>query len=748
MRFYRALGTVLICMGALALTAGPAAAAAPAWVIQPTAVPVAPQGVFSAVSCSSATACTAVGYAVNSTGATVTLAERWNGSTWAVAPTPSPTGASVSRLNGVSCSSATACTAVGYYVSSGGANQSLIESWNGTTWTPQTAVTPTGTTSSMLNAVRCSTATACTAVGEYVDFFGTQKLLAIGRAGSGWSVHTAPSPSGATSSQFNAVSCTSGTACTAVGGSAGPSGGLTLAERWDGSVWTLQSTLDPAGASSSVLNGVACSGATACSAVGSAINNVGLRLSLAETWNGSAWTLISTPNPAGATNTSLRDVSCASASACTAVGSSSAGGAAASPLAEGWNGTAWTIQATPVVPGATTGGLHDVSCTAATACTTVGFDGAGTSLTLAERWNGTTWTVQSSPSPSGATTSALHAVSCPTATSCTGVGYYFNSTGVGVTLAEIWNGTSWSIKATPNPAGAKRSTFNSVACASATTCIGSGYTVSSAGPELTLAEIWNGTAWTVQSTPNPAGARNSLLAAVSCPSSTTCISIGNYVSSADVKMTLGEAWTATGGWKLQSTPNPASAAGSVLRGLSCAATTACTAVGSYVNSGVTQTLAERWNGTAWAIQLPLNVPGASNNSLTSVSCASATACMATGHYVSSSGTTLPLAERWNGTAWTMTAIPAPSGASSSQLNGVSCTAAAACTAAGSATDSTGTGVGLTEAWNGTSWAIQAAPTPSGSTAAGLDGISCSAATTCTAGGFSVAASSMPLAIRN
>jgi hypothetical protein len=81
------------------------------------------------VSCASATACTAVGdYNNGTTG--VTLAERWNGSTWSIQPTPNPAGAPVSLLNGVSCASATACTAVGGY-NNGTAGVTLAERWNG-----------------------------------------------------------------------------------------------------------------------------------------------------------------------------------------------------------------------------------------------------------------------------------------------------------------------------------------------------------------------------------------------------------------------------------------------------------------------------------------------------------------------------------------------------------------------------------------------------------------------------------------
>jgi hypothetical protein len=66
------------------------------------------------VSCTSATACTAVGHYQNGAGTRVTLAERWDGTSWTIQPTPSLSpNYFYTTLSGVSCTSATACTAVG-----------------------------------------------------------------------------------------------------------------------------------------------------------------------------------------------------------------------------------------------------------------------------------------------------------------------------------------------------------------------------------------------------------------------------------------------------------------------------------------------------------------------------------------------------------------------------------------------------------------------------------------------------------
>src|SRR5947209_3840531 len=80
--------------------------------------------------------------ASSSTRAQVTLAERWNGTGWSVQRTPNPSGALVSSLRGVSCTAPTACTAVGSYVSSVGAQVPLAERLNGTSWSVQATPNP------------------------------------------------------------------------------------------------------------------------------------------------------------------------------------------------------------------------------------------------------------------------------------------------------------------------------------------------------------------------------------------------------------------------------------------------------------------------------------------------------------------------------------------------------------------------------------------------------------------------------
>ena len=65
------------------------------------------------------------------------------------------------------------------------------------------------------------------------------------------------------------------------------------------------------------------------------------------------------------------------------------------------------------------------------------------------------WTLVATPIPAGAAASQLVSVSCAAPTSCVAVGdYQLASTGETKPLTETWNGTTWSIVTSPGPSPA------------------------------------------------------------------------------------------------------------------------------------------------------------------------------------------------------------------------------------------------------------------------------------------------------
>ena len=111
---------------------------------------------------------------------------------------------------------------------------------------------------------------------------------------------------------------------------------------------------------------------------------------------------------------------------------------------------------------------------------------------------------------------------------------------------------------------------------------------------------------------------------------------------------------------------------------------ACTAVGEYVQPGRVLPLAERWNGTNWSVQRTAAPGGATSSGLTSVSCVAARACVAVGF--STRTATKAIAESWNGRAWALQPVGQVSSPFSDLLS-VSCNSAVACVAVGFYEDS-------------------------------------------------------------
>ncbi|MDQ6614959.1 MAG: hypothetical protein M3083_09470 [Actinomycetota bacterium] len=355
------------------------------------------------------------------------------GTAWTIVPSPSPPDGSEPKLVGVSCVATTTCTAVGTFIRSG-RQKTLVEQWDGAAWTivPSPNVADSGlgppSADSELLGVSCPAVSNCTAVGDsQMNFGGTGATLVEHWDGMTWTV--VPSPN--TAAPFNklaAVSCPSVSSCTAVGDSETISSAATsLVEHWDGMTWTIVPTSKPDVGAEDALFGVWCTEASSCTAVGSRSVFSG-RSSLIEQWDGGAWKIVMSPNIPSADFNTLSAVTCVATTSCTAVGESYNRTAnATTTLIEQWDGSGWTIVASPNPAGNATTSLGGISCGAATSCVAVGTsniidNGVFKSAELLEQWDGTTWTIAAFPHQLPASTDSLFAVSCPVPTSCAAVG--------------------------------------------------------------------------------------------------------------------------------------------------------------------------------------------------------------------------------------------------------------------------------------------------------------------------------------
>ena len=133
--------------------------------------------------------------------------------------------------------------------------------------------------------------------------------------------------------------------------------------------------------------------------------------------------------------------------------------------------------------------------------------------------------------------------------------------------------------------------------------------------------------------------------------------MGYYTNRTGSAIAVSERWSGTN-WSIQTVPRPAGASGSTLTGVSCTSSSTCIAVGRYncaescTGTGPSDgslPLAERWNGNAWTIQTTPTILGTMSSALTSVSCPSDQVCVAVGGltYRSNPSAEVPLVERYS-----------------------------------------------------------------------------------------------------
>jgi hypothetical protein len=348
-------------------------------------------------------------------------------------------------------------------------------------------------------------------------------------------------------------------------------------------------------------------------AVGNAVTQTGFKLpplsrTVAELWDGTSWQIVPTPNPPGATWSSLDGISCPWRNVCFAVGYWRTDpdvpfqSGIPRPLVELWNGTSWSLQPSPDVP---FGSLEAVSCSGLLACTAVGsvFVQNSNYDTLAERWDGS-WHVQSTPNRADSQYNQLVAVSCPRRRTCTAVGtstIFDTSGGHGSPLVERWFGriNSWGLQAAPKPNGAGNTGFAGVSCPDARVCIAVGGFVIPNNPSVfTLAERRIGSSWSVMPTPNgepyqgsQSPVFNTQLRAVSCPGRQACHAVGYGQLSTGGQRAIDERFDGAS-WQLESIPIGEQSPADV----SCPSRLFCMAVGQIfvLSTSSEATVASKW----------------------------------------------------------------------------------------------------------------------------------------------------------
>jgi hypothetical protein len=380
-----------------------------------------------------------------------------------------------------------------------------------------------------------------------------------------------------------------------------------------GATWAPQTVPGPSGPPNAAVTSVSCPLATFCMAVGSSdfgFDQSGTTLlgpiaTFADRWDGTSWVVL--PTPAAGADTALVSLSCASPTFCVAVGATHTagrqyvagvpGGRDDRAVLEAWNGTSWTVQATPL-RSVRASALSGVSCVSSRFCIAVGSPGIQAAAAIL--WNGHTWRRVTLPSVKYGP--SLTAISCAAANACTAVGSYdVNKVGVADLrpLAERWMGGRWTV-ARPPPErdrfhGRSFSNFTwltAVSCPTRTSCLATGLALRTQNfyPQGGFADRWNGSRW---STAAAGIARNSPLNAVACVARDDCYAAGQFdprtVTSPAAQQPLIEHW-GSGHWSRVAIPRVATLPNRIwfednlldpnVFGVSCVLQTGCIAVGA------------------------------------------------------------------------------------------------------------------------------------------------------------------------
>jgi len=571
----------------------------------------------------------------------------------------------------------------------------------------------------------------------------------------GWSVISSPNAS-SRSNRLSGMDSLTANDIWAVGYYQSDPNGFeqTLIMRWDGMQWNIVPSPN-IGTHNNRLTAVTAIAPNDAWAVGYYLENDGIYRTSTLRWNGSTWTVVSSPNP-GTQSSYLHAVTAVSSNDVWAVGSYSSNSMQRT-LQMHWDGATWTVF--PGHPGI--GGLAAIDAFASNDIWAVGTQQTDSNIeTLTMHWGGTQWITVGSPNPSGQGPDILNGVTVVSSDDIWATGHYRDWMGTDRTLIVRWTGTQWSVVPSPSP-GFGYSRLFGVDALSSTDVWAVGARLDYVSTSLvtqTMTLRWDGSVWNWISSPNP-GSESNVLNAVVALSYTSAWSVGFSGSLGSPNRTLAERYTgtcntptptATGtppsptntptppntatplptytpshtstrtstptvtptptpptcelAWRIVHSPN-ADTRPSYLKDVAVISSTDIWAVGYSGNDPVQQTLTMHWDGTQWNI---VPSPNYSNyvNILHSVAAISANDVWAVGE---AEDGFVALVLHWNGSNWTRMTVP-NTGGYVNMLYSVDAVSSNDVWAVGARYYSSGN-YPLILHWNGSSWNVVPSPNP-------------------------------------
>jgi hypothetical protein len=299
-----------------------------------------------------------------------------------------------------------------------------------------------------------------------------------------------------------------------------------------------------------------------------------------------------------------------------------------------WDGLRWTNQR------AVNARLAGVIGTDATAPNDAWMTGwyapkqGGDPRALIMHWDGTSWHRMHTPTPLGLMVAGITEIRPRDDVWAVGAGDGTGAVGEG-SLAEHWDGSRWTIVSTPNLPGVPNGLYNPVS-------FGPNDVWALLGtPDEHLAEHWNGKKWSIVQLPDS----NYTLSGLSGSASDDIWIVG------DGPGTITEHYDGLA-WNIIPSANPPEGE-PVLQSVTSISSDDVWAVGGiYALAPKVRTLVEHWDGTSWSI-VPSPSPGAKANVLDSVSGTGPDDVWAIGTYTDAGdGASRILYLHWDGTRWT------------------------------------------------------------------------------------------------
>lgn len=266
-------------------------------------------------------------------------------------------------------------------------------------------------------------------------------------------------------------------------------------------------------------------------------------------------------------------------------------------LIERWDGSAWTVVPSPNT-GSDSNDLVMVDAVAANDVWAVGsyIDGFGLSQTLTEHWDGTQWSVIPSANAGPLFDNQLNSVEAISSSDVWAAGYYYNEQGVEQTLTIHWNGSRWDIVSSPNT-GESGNILNDLAVVATNDVWAVGTYENSTGTARSLVLHWNGINWSIVASPGISSGINALYS-VDAIASNDVWAVGALSSTSGGTRVLTQHWD---GVQWTAIPGPTTQAYyNILYSVDALASNDVWVVGatSYSSS---EALTQHWDGTAWHI---------------------------------------------------------------------------------------------------------------------------------------------------